>query len=126
MGKELSSRAFINFRIPIIALTDLAFSLDSVTTAMAICSETWLIVFGGIIGIITLRLSAGLFLSLLDKFVYLQDSAYIIILGIGLKLLAKALLPSYILPDSLVFSLILLLFIWGFSKGFEPKESGIN
>ncbi|ACK73667.1 conserved hypothetical protein [Gloeothece citriformis PCC 7424] len=93
---------------------------------MAICSETWLIVFGGIIGIITLRLSAGLFLSLLDKFVYLQDSAYIIILGIGLKLLAKALLPSYILPDSLVFSLILLLFIWGFSKGFEPKESGIN
>ena len=45
--------------IPVIALTDLAFSLDSVTTAIAISDETWLVLTGATIGIITLRWSFG-------------------------------------------------------------------
>ena len=45
--------------IPTIAITDLAFSLDSVTTAIAVTEETWLIIAGGTIGIITLRFLAG-------------------------------------------------------------------
>ncbi|WP_013321670.1 TerC family protein [Gloeothece verrucosa] len=112
--------------IPIIALTDLAFSLDSVTTAIAISNETWLILFGGIIGVITLRFSAGLFIKLLDKYVYLQDAAYMIILGIGLKLMIKALFPIYALPDWIVLTFVSLLLMWGFSKRVEPETSQSN
>ena len=46
--------------IPLIAFTDLAFSLDSVTTAIAIADDLWLILVGGTIGVITLRFLAEL------------------------------------------------------------------
>ena len=42
--------------IPVIAFTDLAFSLDSVTTAIAVSDTKLLVITGTTIGIITLRL----------------------------------------------------------------------
>jgi YkoY family integral membrane protein len=57
--------------IPIIAVTDLAFSLDSVTTAIAIAEDTWLIIAGGTIGVITLRFLAELFIRWLEEYTYL-------------------------------------------------------
>ena len=38
--------------IPAIAMTDLAFSIDSVTTAVAISDQTWLIITGGRSGLL--------------------------------------------------------------------------
>lgn len=102
--------------IPLIAVTDLAFSLDSVTTAVALSSRAWLVLAGGIIGVITLRFMAGLFVKLLEQFTYLQDAAYLTILGVGLKLMCKALFPSYVPPEWIVLIFIFMLFIWGFSK----------
>jgi len=52
--------------IPVLALTDLAFSLDSVTTAIAVSDDTWLVLLGGTIGIIALRFMAGLFMKWLE------------------------------------------------------------
>lgn len=63
--------------IPVIALTDLAFSLDSVTTAIAVSQETWLVLTGTTIGVITLRFMAGLFIRWLDEFTHLEDAGYI-------------------------------------------------
>jgi predicted tellurium resistance membrane protein TerC len=48
--------------IPIIALTDLAFSLDSVATAIAVSTDIWLVIAGATIGIILLRFMAELFI----------------------------------------------------------------
>ncbi len=56
--------------IPLIAVTDLAFSLDSVTTAIAIADEIWLILLGGTIGVITLRFLAQLFIRWLNEYTY--------------------------------------------------------
>ena len=41
-----------------IALTDLAFSLDSVAAAVAVSDRLWLVMAGGVIGVIALRLTA--------------------------------------------------------------------
>ncbi|MFN6157967.1 MAG: TerC family protein, partial [Dolichospermum sp.] len=60
--------------IPVIALTDLAFSLDSVTTAIAVSQETWLVITGTTIGIFTLRFMAGLFIRWLDEYENLEDA----------------------------------------------------
>ncbi len=106
--------------IPLIALTDLAFSLDSVTTAVALADETWLVLTGGIIGIVTLRLLAGLFVRWLEEFVYLQDAAYLTVLGVGTRLFLKALLPAYVPPEWIMLTLITALFAWGFSKRALP------
>lgn len=102
--------------IPFIAVTDLAFSLDSVTTAIALDNDLWLVLTGGLIGIIALRFLAALFIEWLNKFTYLQDAAYLTIFWVGIRLFLKALLPDYVPPEWLVLSVIVILFSWGFSK----------
>ena len=112
--------------VPLIALTDLAFSLDSVTTAVALSSETWLILAGCIIGVITLRFLADIFVQLLAKFTYLEDAAYLTVIGVGGRLLCKAVLPDYVPPEWMVLVLIAALFAWGFSKRNLPQVQEVE
>lgn len=107
--------------IPLIALTDLAFSLDSVTTAVALSDRLWLVLVGCMIGVITLRFLAGLFVRWLEQFTYLQDAAYLTVLGVGLRLLCKAVQPNIVPPDWIVLAMIGVLFAWGFSKRTEAQ-----
>jgi YkoY family integral membrane protein len=112
--------------IPLIAITDLAFSLDSVTTAIAVSTELWLILLGGLIGVITLRCMAGLFIRWLAEFVYLQDAGYYTVALVGLRLLLKVIQPQFVPPEWLMFSAIALLFLWGFSKHQPPLPEDLN
>ncbi len=107
--------------VPLIAMTDLAFSLDSVTSAVALSSEAWLVLTGCMIGVIALRFLAGLFVELLAKFTYLQDAAYLTVLAVGMRLLVKALLPDYEPPEWTVLTFIAVMFAWGFSKRAVPE-----
>ena len=102
--------------IPVIALTDLAFSLDSVTTAIAVSQERWLVITGATIGIVTLRFMAGLFIRWLDEYVYLADAGYITVALVGLRLLLKVVNDALVPPEWIMISAIALLFLWGFSK----------
>jgi YkoY family integral membrane protein len=108
--------------VPMIAVTDLAFSLDSVTTAIAISDKTWLVLIGGTIGVITLRFMAGLFIRWLKEYVYLEDAGYITVGFVGLRLLVRAIKPELLPPEWLMIAAITLVFIWGFSKGTDSKS----
>lgn len=108
--------------IPIIAVTDLAFSLDSVTTAIAISDQTWLVLTGGTIGVITLRFMAGLFIRWLTIYVHLEDAGYITVGFVGLRLLVRALKPELVPPEWLMIAAIALVFIWGFSKRTKEES----
>ncbi|HEY9742243.1 MAG TPA: hypothetical protein V6C90_17285 [Coleofasciculaceae cyanobacterium] len=108
--------------IPIIAVTDLAFSLDSVTTAIAISDKTWLVITGGTIGVITLRFMAGLFIRWLQEYVHLEDAGYITVGFVGLRLLVRALKPELVPPEWLMIAAIALVFIWGFSQRAEIES----
>jgi YkoY family integral membrane protein len=99
-----------------IAFTDLAFSLDSVTAAVAVSSKTWLVVTGCILGIIALRYMASLFLRWIAEFTYLLDAAYLTVLVVGSRLMLKALIPGHVPPKWIMLTLIVTLFTWGFSK----------
>ncbi|WP_066382520.1 MULTISPECIES: TerC family protein [unclassified Anabaena] len=102
--------------IPVIALTDLAFSLDSVTTAIAVSQERWLVLTGTTIGIITLRFMAGLFIRWLDEFENLEDAGYITVALVGLRLLLKVINDDFVPPEWLMITAIALILTWGFSK----------
>lgn len=102
--------------IPAIALTDLAFSLDSVTTAIAISPELWLILLGGTIGIILLRFMAGLFIKWLEEFVYLEAAGYIAVALVGLRLLLRVIDPELVPPEWMMLCAIAAAFTWGFSR----------
>jgi YkoY family integral membrane protein len=102
--------------IPMIAVTDLAFSLDSVTTAIALSNERWLVMTGGIFGVITLRFMAGLFIRWLEEYVHLQDAGYLTVTLVGLRLLLKVINDHFVPPQWLMILAIALIFAWGFSK----------
>lgn len=105
--------------IPVIALTDLAFSLDSVTTAIALSEEILVVLLGGTIGIITLRFMAGLFIRWLDEFEYLEDAGFVTVAFVGVRLLLRVVDPALVPPDWLMVLIIGVLFTWGFSKRIE-------
>lgn len=112
--------------IPMIAVTDLAFSLDSVTTAIAVADDTWLIIAGGTIGVITLRFLAGLFIRWLEEFTHLEDAGFITVGFVGLRLLLKVINPELIPPEWVTIVIIIGMFVWGFSKRNEPETSKEN
>lgn len=102
--------------IPMIAVTDLAFSLDSVTTAIAVADETWLIIAGGTIGVITLRFLAGLFIRWIEEYTHLEDAGFVTVGFVGLRLLLKVIKPELVPPEWVMIAAIILMFVWGFSK----------
>jgi predicted tellurium resistance membrane protein TerC len=102
--------------IPLIAITDLAFSLDSVTTSLAVADQTWLIVLGGSIGVITLRFLAGLFIRWLEEYTNLEDAGFITVGLVGLRLLLRVINEDYVPPEWLMIVAIAALFTWGFSR----------
>jgi len=105
--------------IPTIALTDLAFSLDSVTTAIAVSNETWLVLLGGTIGIIALRFMTGLFMKWLGEYERLEDAGYVTVALVGFRLLLRVFNDSLVPPEWVMISAIVIIFAWGFSKKNE-------
>lgn len=107
--------------VPLMVLTDLAFSLDSVTTAIAISQDLWLIILGGTIGVILLRFLAGLFIQWLQDFAHLEDAGYLAVALVGVRLLLRVINPDWVPPEWIMIGSIAVLFIWGFSRpAVEP------
>ncbi len=102
--------------VALLSLTDLAFSIDSITTAVAISDQYILIVIGALIGVIALRFTSEIFLRLLVYFVRLEMAGYIAILIIGVKLILNTLVKESYLPDYYFYIIIFISFVWGFSK----------
>jgi len=73
----------------IVELTDIAFSIDSITTAVAMSNKLLVVWFAGIMGIIFLRFAAGVFIRLLEMLPKLEDLAYQLIFFVGTKLLLE-------------------------------------
>ncbi len=73
----------------LVELTDIAFSIDSITTAVAMSDKLIVVWLAGIMGIIFLRFAAGLFIRLLEKLPKLEDLAYQLIFFVGTKLLLE-------------------------------------
>ena len=99
-----------------IALTDLAFSLDSVAAAVAVSDKLWLVITGGIIGVVALRLSSNLFIELLNNYPRLEAAGYIAVGFVGIQLLVRVFWTFIELPQWLLLSLVGLLFLWGFTN----------
>jgi YkoY family integral membrane protein len=72
-----------------VELTDIVFAVDSILVAVAMSNKTWVIITGGILGIITMRLVIGQLLSLVRRYPALVDGAFIIIAWVGIKLLIE-------------------------------------
>ena len=102
--------------VALLSVTDLAFSIDSITTAVAISDQYILVVTGAVIGVIALRFTSEIFLRLIEYFTRLEMAGYIAILIIGSKLILNTIFVESFLPDFYFYILILISFVWGFSE----------
>jgi YkoY family integral membrane protein len=84
--------------VAVIELTDIAFAVDSILAAIALVGSApaghkglhpklWVVVTGGMLGVILMRFAAVIFIKLLEKFPRFEVSAYLLVIVIGGKLL---------------------------------------
>jgi YkoY family integral membrane protein len=72
-----------------VELTDIVFAVDSILVAVAMSNKTWVIVTGGILGIIAMRMVIGQLLAIVRRYPALVDGAFIIIAWVGIKLMIE-------------------------------------
>lgn len=97
-----------------VELTDIVFALDSILVAVAMSQKTWVIISGGILGIVAMRMLIGQLLRVVQRYPALVDGAFIIIAWVGLKLLIEYLhsieVVHFQVSKWLSFGLIILIF----------------
>jgi YkoY family integral membrane protein len=72
-----------------VEMVNLAFSVDSILVAVAMSPTLWVVVAGGILGIVALRLVVGQLLVVIQRYPTLVDGAFIIIAFVGVKLVIE-------------------------------------
>jgi YkoY family integral membrane protein len=98
-----------------VELTDVVFAVDSILVAVAMSPKTWVVITGGILGIVTMRMVIGKLLTLVRRYPALVDGAFIIIAWVGVKLLLEYLSTMGIIHLEInkwfSFSLIVIIFV---------------
>lgn len=90
--KKIVSPAGFWRTIVLVEVLDAIFSLDSIFMAVGISKNMVVIIVGGLIGIVMMRVAAKYFISFIDRFKKLETFAYILIVIIGIKLGVQALI----------------------------------
>lgn len=88
----------------LVEIMDMAFSIDNVFAAVAFTQNIYLIWVGVFIGILTMRFVAQSFVKLMEKYVFLETSAFIVIGVLGIKLLLS--FPAHFYKGHPVFQFI--------------------
>ena len=72
-----------------VELTDIVFAIDSILVAVAMSPKMWVILTGGILGIVMMRLVIGKLLAIVERYPPLVDGAFVIIGWVSIKLLIE-------------------------------------
>ena len=117
-----------------VELTDIVFAIDSILVAVAMSPKLWVIVTGGILGIVMMRLVIGRLLAIVQRYPPLVDGAFVIIGWVGIKLLLEYLhVEGYVafeIPRWLSLGLIVVIFggaflyAWNQERKTRPASSG--
>lgn len=111
-----------------VELTDIVFALDSILVGVAMSPKTWVVISGGFLGIVMMRLLIGQLLSIVERYPPLVDGAFVIIAWVGAKLLVEFLhAGGYIgleIPTWVSLSLIVIIFSVAFVYAIMQEREG--
>lgn len=97
-----------------VEVSDIVFAVDSIVVAVGMSSKLWVVLSGGILGIIAMRFVIGWLLSVVERYPVLVDGAFVIIAWVGLRLLLQYLHQAGYLgwevPERLGFAVIVVIF----------------
>jgi YkoY family integral membrane protein len=95
--------------------TDIVFAIDSILVAVGMSRKLWVILCGGLLGIIAMRVLIGQILSLVRRYPAIVDGAYVIVAWVGIKLFLEYLhaihLIGFEIPRWLGIGIVLVLFL---------------
>jgi YkoY family integral membrane protein len=98
-----------------VELVNLAFSIDSILVAVAMSPKIQVVIVGGLLGIVAMRLVAGQLIELIRRYPAIVDGAFIIIGWIAVKLVLEYLHDrhwvDFVVPRSLSIGLIVVIFV---------------
>jgi len=114
-----------------VELINIAFSVDSILVAVALSPKLSVVVTGGILGIIAIRVVAGKLIAVLRRYPSIVDGAFIIIAWVGLKLLLEFAHEmrwiGWEVPRSVSLGVITIIFLSAYlyarSKGPAPDDA---
>ena len=111
-----------------VELTDIVFAIDSILVAVAMSPKTWVILTGGALGIVMMRMVIGQLLALVERYPALVDGAFIIIAWVGFKLLVEYLhsagYVAFEIPKWLSLGLIVVIFLIALGYSFVNERRG--
>jgi YkoY family integral membrane protein len=98
-----------------VELINLAFSVDSILVAVGMSPKRWVVITGGILGIVAMRVVVGQLIVLVERYPTLVDGAFIIIAWVGIKLVMEYLHAEHHIPFEVPqwasLSLIVIIFV---------------
>jgi len=72
-----------------VELVNIAFSVDSILVAVAMSRKFWVVLTGGLLGIVAIRVVIGQLLTIVRRYPTIVDGAFVIIAWVGIKLLIE-------------------------------------
>lgn len=93
-----------------VEMMDIAFSVDSVIAAFGVSQEVWVLLIGGMLGVLMMRGVASVFLKLIDHIPELETAAYVLIAFIALKMLISIPMIDIHISHTVFFLIIFLIF----------------
>jgi predicted tellurium resistance membrane protein TerC len=97
-----------------VELTDVVFAVDSILVAVAMSPKLWVVLTGGILGIVMMRLVIGKLLGVIERYPPLVDGAFIVIAWVAMKLFLEYLHASHVIafvvPKWLSLAVIVVIF----------------
>jgi YkoY family integral membrane protein len=115
-----------------VELTDVIFAVDSILVAVAMSPKIWVVITGGLLGILAMRLVIGHLLRLVRRYPALVDAAFVIIAWVAIKLLVEYLnTMGYLelhINKWLSFGLIVIIFAIGYlyARKQGPVEDDVD
>jgi YkoY family integral membrane protein len=113
-------------------LVNLMFSIDSILVAVAVSRITWVVVTGGILGIVAMRVIAAQLLKLVERYPPLVDGAFIIIAWVGTELALEYLhaigFVGFEVPKAVSLGLIIAIFVvaYFYARAKGPVERPLD
>jgi len=111
-----------------VELTDIVFAVDSILVAVAMSPKLWVIITGGVLGIVAMRLVIGQLLTLVQRYPALVDGAFVIIAWVAIKLFieyaAQVGWINFHIPKAISLGLIVVIFgiSYVIARKQGPKE----
>jgi YkoY family integral membrane protein len=111
-----------------VELTDFVFAIDSILVAVAMSPKLWVVLTGGLLGIIAMRLVIGQLLVIVRRYPPLVDGAFIIIAWVGVKLVLEYLHSIHVIDWEVPrwLSLGIIVVIFGIAFLYAKRQGAVE